>query len=309
MTRPSPPIDPEPRTAGRPARGAAFAGAPSGTWAVGGRELALDPPVVMGVVNLTPDSFSDGGRFPTLDAALEGARALLDEGADMLDVGGESTRPGAEEIPPEEELERVLPFVREAARRFDVPISVDTRKSAVARAVLDAGASVINDVSGLHYDRELAAVVADRGAGLVLMHMRGAPATMGSLTQYERVTEDVFRELQTSIHVAISAGVRPEAIALDPGLGFAKTASQSLELLRDLELFGQAGLPILIGPSRKSFLGAVLGLPAERRLEGTLAACVAGYLAGARIFRVHDVAPVARALSVAYSIVHPEVVA
>lgn len=309
MTHPSRASGSPPGTAAPTARGHILpeASVPR-VWVVGDRELPLDPPVVMGILNITPDSFSDGGHLDSPDSALARARVLVQEGARVLDVGGESTRPGAEPVGASEELARVLPFIREAVREFDVPISVDTRKAAVARAVLDAGATIINDVSGLHHDPDLAAVVADSGAGLVLMHMRGGPDTMSALTQYERVAEDVYRELQTSVHMALAAGVAPESIALDPGIGFAKTASQSLEMIRDLEILGEAGFPILIGPSRKSFLGAVLGLPTERRLEGTLAACVAGYMAGARIFRVHDVGPVVRALAVAHAILHPGVV-
>ncbi len=309
MNRPHPQTGIHPGTARPMARGPVFSGtSPPGAWVVGERELALDPPLVMGILNLTPDSFSDGGSLQGLGSALERARTMVDDGAHILDVGGESTRPGAEPVPEDEELARVLPFVKAAVQEFDVPISVDTRKATVARAVLDAGAEVINDVSGFHYDPDLASVVASAGAGVVLMHMRGGPENMRSLARYERVAEDVYRELQTSVHIALSAGVAPESIAVDPGIGFAKTASQSLELIRDLDLFNEAGFPVLVGPSRKSFLGAVLGLPADRRVEGTLAACVAAYMAGARIFRVHDVAPTVRALAVAHAVLNPGVV-
>ena len=278
-------------------------------WRAGRERLSLESPVVMGIVNLTPDSFSDGGSFESLEAALGRARAMVEAGAGIIDVGGESTRPGAGPVPAEEELRRVVPFVREAAATLGVPISVDTRKAAVARAVLDAGAQVINDVSGLSHDPDLARVVADAGAGLILMHMRGEPATMRSLTQYGELTTDVKNELQASVDTASAAGVAADRIVLDPGIGFAKTAGQSLELLRELGVLVQLGYPLLIGPSRKSFLGAVLDLPPDQRLEGTLAACVAGFLMGARIFRVHDVGPAVRALAVAHAIRHPEAVA
>lgn len=298
-----------PGTAALERRGSVFFDPPMPNgWAIAGGELSLDSPLVMGILNLTPDSFSDGGALPDLDAALAQARAMVEEGAGILDVGGESTRPGADAVPVEEELRRVLPFVRAAVGELEVPISVDTRKAAVARAVLDAGARVINDVSGFQYDPDLPPVVADAGAGVVLMHMRGDPHTMRSLTRYGRVADEVYGELMTSVHIARDAGVPSEAIVVDPGIGFAKTAAQSLELLRDLATFSEAGLPVLIGPSRKSFLGAALGLPAGERLEGTLAACVAGYLAGARIFRVHDVGPAVRALTVAHAVLRPEIV-
>jgi dihydropteroate synthase len=262
----------------------------------------------MGVVNLTPDSFSDGGAHPDLESALAVAEAMIGAGAALLDVGGESTRPGAVSVGTTDELDRVLPFIREATRRFGVPLSIDTRKAEVAAAALNAGAVAVNDVSGLSHDPDMAGVVARTGAGLVLMHMRGDPTTMTGLTDYDDVVRDVGEELAASARRAIEAGIARQAIVLDPGLGFAKTAAQSLRILRDLDRLLDLGYPILVGPSRKSFLGAVLGLPAEERLEGTIAACIAGYHGGARLFRVHDVAPVARALAVAHAIECPEIV-
>ena len=271
-------------------------------WRVGESEIRLDGPLVMGIVNLTPDSFSDGGGLPDLEAALTHARAMVAEGAALVDVGGESTRPGARPVPEEEELARILPFVRRASRELGVPLSVDTRKAAVARSALEAGASVVNDVSGFAHDPLMASVVARAGAGAVLMHMRGEPTTMGALATYQDVAAEVAAELEVAVERARSAGVPDAALVLDPGLGFAKTAAQSMALLRDLEPLHALGFPVLVGPSRKSFLGAVVGVPPRERGPGTVAACVVAYLGGARIFRVHDVGPVAQALAVAHAI-------
>ena len=271
-------------------------------WRIRGGSLALDAPLVMGIVNLTPDSFSDGGLLADVEAALDHARALVAAGAAMLDVGGESTRPGAPLVPEEEERGRILPFLRRAAGEIGVPVSVDTRKAGMARAALDEGAAVINDVSGLAFDPAMGDVVAASGAGAVLMHMRGVPATMGGLAAYRDVSAEVAVELAAAVARARRSGISDDAVVLDPGLGFAKTPEQSLALLADLASIHALGFPVLVGPSRKSFLGAVLGVPPERRVPGTVAACVIAYLGGARIFRVHDVEPVAQALAVARAI-------
>lgn len=272
-------------------------------WRFPGGGLLLDRPRVMGVVNLTPDSFSDGGALPTLDAALRHARRLVDDGADILDVGGESTRPGAAPVPVAEEAARILPFLREAARSFPgVPLSVDTRKAAVAEKALTAGARIVNDVSGLTFDPGMAPLVAEHGAGVVVMHMRGTPADMREHAVYDDVVTEVHDELAARVDGAVDGGIEPAAIVADPGLGFAKTAAQSLTLLAHLERFGDLGVPLLVGPGRKSFIGAVLGTPAADRVAGTVAACVVAYLRGARIVRVHDVAPVARALALAHAV-------
>lgn len=290
----------------RPAGGGRGAGAvPS--WRVRGRVLHLDRPLVMGVINLTPDSFSDGGRWSGWREALDHAADMVADGADLVDVGGESTRPGAATVEAGVEAERILPFVEAAAAHLPVPVSVDTRKAAVARAALEAGAGVVNDVSGLGYDAEMGAVVATWGAGLVLMHMRGVPADMKDRAVYGDVVADVAAELDAALARADAAGVDRDAVVLDPGLGFAKTADQSLTLIRELERFHAAGRPLLVGPSRKSFVGAVTGAPPRERGPGTVAACVAAYLAGARIFRVHDVGPTVQALAVAAAIRRGEV--
>lgn len=271
-------------------------------WAVRGGTVSLEGPVVMGILNLTPDSFSDGGRFDSVERALSEAEAMAAAGAALIDVGGESTRPGADTVPVAEELRRVIPFVEAAATRLPVPVSVDTRKADVARAALDAGAAVVNDISGLAHDPAMAEVVAGAGAGVVLMHMRGEPATMRERAHYDDAPREVASELRRAVERARGAGVADAAIVLDPGIGFAKNAAQSFAVLSRLQPLLGLGFPVLVGPSRKSFIGSVVDVPPERRLAGTVAACVAAYLQGARIFRVHDVEPVSQALAVADAI-------
>jgi dihydropteroate synthase len=270
-----------------------------GAWRlVGERRLPLDAPLIMGVVNLTPDSFSDGGELPGLEAAVAHARALVSAGADIVDVGGESTRPGAPEVSADEELRRVLPFVKEVASALGVPLSIDTRKARVAAAALHAGATIVNDVSGLAFDPDLGRVAAEAGAGVVLMHMRGTPADMQAHAVYHDVVAEVRDELGAALERAERAGIAEERVVLDPGLGFAKTAEHSLRLLARLDELTGLGPPLLVGPSRKSFLGHVLDVPPRERDAGTVAACVWAWRHGARAFRVHDPAPVAQALAV-----------
>lgn len=272
------------------------------SWRTAAGTLGLDRPVVMGILNLTPDSFSDGGRIRDVAHATDLALAMVEDGAAILDVGGESTRPGATSVPVDEELRRVLPFLEHAAAKVPVPLSVDTRRAAVARAALGAGAAVVNDVSALAHDPDMAEVVAGGGAGVVLMHMRGDPTTMATLATYHAVSRDVAAELGTAVARARRAGISDDAIVVDPGIGFAKDAGQSLALLGDLGPLLELGFPVLVGPSRKRFLASVLDVPRGERLAGTLAACVTAYLGGARIFRVHDVRPAAQALAVAHAI-------
>ncbi len=275
---------------------------PSVSWSIGRRALSLDRPIVMGILNVTPDSFSDGGRFRHAGPALARAREMVDAGAALLDVGGESTRPGAAEVGADEEMERVLPVIEAVRAELDVAVSVDTRKAVVARAALEAGAEVVNDVSALG-DPEMASVVAESGAGLVLMHMRGTPATMQSHAVYDDVAGEVAAELAGPLERARAAGIEPGRIVLDPGIGFAKTAEQNLELIARLGVLGRLGRPILLGASRKAFIGGLLGgVPADERDAGTAGACVAGLARGARIFRVHDVRTARHALDVAWSI-------
>jgi dihydropteroate synthase len=277
------------------------------SWRTARGELALDRPRIVAVLNVTPDSFWDGGRHADGDAALRQAERLVAEGADVLDVGGESTRPGATPVPLAEELRRVIPVVRACAREWPaLPISVDTIKADVAAAALDEGAAIVNDVSGFRLDPSLAPLCAERGAGVVLMHSRGGVDSMAS---YETATYgadpvgEVVAELGAALKRARDAGVAREAVVLDPGLGFSKRTRHSVAVLRELPRLLELGCPVLLGPSRKRFIGELAGgLPPEERLPGTIAACVAGYLAGARIFRVHDVAPVRSALHVAHSL-------
>lgn len=276
--------------------------AAAGVWRIRGRTLVLDRPVVMGILNVTPDSFSDGGRFRDAGPALARAREMAAAGADLIDVGGESTRPGAAPVDAEEEAARVLPVIHAVRGEVDVPLSVDTRKAAVARAALDAGAAVVNDVSGLS-DAEMAGVVADAGAGLVLMHMRGTPETMQQFTDYGDVVADVAEELGGALRRADAAGIAAECVVVDPGIGFAKTREQNLTLLaRPDDLAARLGRPVLLGPSRKSFLGALVNAAPEARDAATFGACVAGLLRGARIFRVHDVAGARHALDAAWAV-------
>lgn len=256
--------------------------------------------LVMGILNVTPDSFADGGTHLDPDAALEAGARMAAEGADIIDVGGESTRPGAEPVGEVEELRRVLPVVERLAARVTVPISIDTYKARVAREAIAAGATIVNDVSGLLYDPSLGAVAASTGAALILMHTRGRSADMYARAVYGDLLTDVRDELRQAMQRAEDAGVRREAIVLDPGVGFAKRAEQSFELLARLDALTALDRPILTGPSRKSFFKLAIGeRPAAERDWATAAAVTASVLAGAHIVRVHDVAAMADVVRVA----------
>jgi dihydropteroate synthase len=270
---------------------------------IGARLFDGPGPFLMGIVNATPDSFSDGGRFLDAGAAVAQALRLADEGADLVDVGGESTRPGAASVRDDEELGRVVPVIAALrARGFPLPISVDTRKASVARAALDAGADLVNDVSGLA-DPALARVVAEAEAPIVLMHMRGTPEDMERRAVYGDVVREVAGELEQVLGRAEVAGIPRERTIVDPGLGFAKTAEHNLVLLARLGELRALGRPILVGPSRKSFISHVAGgVAAGDRLPGTLAAVAAAVLAGAELVRVHDVAAARQAALVAAAI-------
>jgi len=272
---------------------------PPRRWSLAHAALSLDQPVLVGVVNVTPDSFSDGGKFSTLEQAVAHAERLAADGAGLLDVGGESTRPGAGFVPEAEECRRVVPVIAELVRRRLPPVSVDTRKAAVARAALDAGAVAVNDVSGLAFDPQLPGVVAERGAGLVVMHMRGTPETMDGLARYGDVAAEVAQELGAAIARAEAAGVAAERIVVDPGFGFAKTPEQNFRVLDELATIVGLGYPVLVGPSRKRFLGAATGQPVADRDRATAVACALAWERGARLFRVHDVALAREALRVA----------
>jgi dihydropteroate synthase len=262
------------------------------TLPIGGRTL------VMGVLNVTPDSFSDGGEFLSLASALEHAEQMISEGADIIDVGGESTRPGgAAIVTPDEELQRVLPVVAQLAKRSTVPISIDTTKASVARAALDAGASIVNDISGLRFDSQMADEVAKSGAGLVLMHSRGTPGALHGLPPVADIMEEVRSSLRSSIALAEQRGVKRESIVIDPGIGFGKSQEQNIELIAKLDQLIAAfpDFPLLIGTSRKSFLGRILAdadgnlAPVEERFHASMASLTAAVLKGAHIIRVHDV--------------------
>ena len=281
-------------------------------WHIRNRVLPIGShTLIMGILNVTPDSFSDGGQFFTVDAALAHAEQMISEGADIIDVGGESTRPGGgEPVTAEEEIKRVVPVIKELADRFDIPISVDTTKSEVARAALDAGAGIVNDISALRFDFYIADAVARAGAGLVLMHSRGTPATMHRLPPVADIMEEVTHSLRASINMAERRGVKRESIVIDPGIGFGKSQEQNLELIAKLDQLIAAfpDYPLLIGTSRKSFIGRILAdetgtpAPADDRLHGTIATITAAILRGAHIIRVHDVKAAAETIRVTESI-------
>jgi dihydropteroate synthase len=259
----------------------------------------VEPYTIMGVVNVTPDSFSDGGVFEDDVAAIAHARRLAAEGAAIIDVGGESTRPGAGPVPPEQELERTIPVVEGVAGlHLPVQISIDTMKLAVAEAAIEAGAGYVNDVTAFRHDPELAALVADRDVDCCLMHMLGEPRTMQDDPQYDDVVDDVKAFLEERLTAATRAGIAEERIQLDPGIGFGKTLEHNLELLRRLDELAAIGRPLVIGTSRKSFLGRITGRDVTERVYATVATTVIAFERGARVFRVHDVAATRDALAV-----------
>src|ERR1043165_60711 len=280
-------------------------------WQIRDRRMPIgEHTLIMGILNITPDSFSDGGQIVHLDTALAHAEQMIAEGADIIDVGGESTRPGGEPISIDEEIERVVPVISALTQRTNVPISVDTTKSEVARAALDAGAAIVNDISALRFDFYVADAVARTGAGLVLMHSRGTPATMHRLPPVADIMHEVTHSLRASFNMAERRGVKRGSIVIDPGIGFGKTQDQNLELLAKLDQLVAAfpDYPLLIGTSRKSFIGRILAdesgtpAPAEDRLHGTLATITAAILHGAHIVRVHDVTAAVETIRVAESI-------
>ncbi len=252
---------------------------------------------IMGILNVTPDSFSDGGKHLGLEQAIAHAHRMAEDGADFIDVGGESTRPGSDVVPLEEELKRVIPVVERLARELSVPLSVDTYKSQVALEALNAGATVINDISGFTFDSEMPGIAASRHASVILMHIKGTPKTMQQDPTYENVTQEVFNFLEGQVNKARSVGI--EQLMIDPGIGFGKNLQHNLQVIRELAIFKTIGCPVLVGPSRKSFIGTILGLPVDQRLEGTAAAVTACILNGAQIVRVHDVKEMKRVALVA----------
>jgi dihydropteroate synthase len=275
-------------------------------WKLAKRSLDLgERTLVMGVLNVTPDSFSDGGRFNSVDDAIHRAEAMIAEGADIIDVGGESTRPGGEAVSVEDELARVVPVIEGIVSMSTVPVSVDTTKAEVAREALGAGAEIVNDISGLRFDYRVADEVARAGAGLVLMHSRGTPGTLHRLPPSPEILPEMFVSLRRSIAMAERQGVAATSIALDPGIGFGKTPEQNVELLARLAEFARhfGDFPVLVGTSRKSFIGRLMDdAPVEGRLHGTMATVTAAVLNGAHIVRVHDVRAAVETVRVADAI-------
>jgi dihydropteroate synthase len=287
--------------------GLAMPADPGPSWRTARRSIPLDQPIVIGILNVTPDSFSDGGRFTAADAALAHAESLLRAGAAIVDVGGESTRPGrTEAVSLEEELRRVVPVIEALVRAHpDLILSIDTVKSAVAKAALERGVAIVNDVTAFRFDPSMAGVVAGAGAGAILMHSRGGLLELASYDHSDYggdVVGAVLSELRESLASAGGAGIAPEAIVLDPGLGFSKTVEQSVALFDQLAALQALGRPLLVGPSRKRFLGAVTGLPVDDRDRATAAACALAWERGARLFRVHAVAAAREAIALAQAL-------
>ena len=260
-----------------------------------GKQLAFGQrTLIMGVLNVTPDSFSEEGRYFEVDSAIAHAKRMVNEGADIVDIGGESSRPGALSISADEELTRVLPVVERLASEIPVPISIDTYKANVARRALQAGAHIVNDITALSGDSDMASVVSEMLAGLVLMHMKGNPRTMQHSPAYQNVISDILRFFQERIGEAEKNGIHPDSILVDPGIGFGKTTEHNLEILRRLRDFQSLNKPILIGTSKKSFIGKILDLPVNERMEGTAATITWAISQGADVVRVHDVKPMRR---------------
>jgi dihydropteroate synthase len=258
--------------------------------------------LLMGVLNVTPDSFSDGGLYFDKEKAIAHGLRMVEEGADLIDIGGESTRPGSKPLGLEEELRRVIPVIESLAKAVDVPISIDTYKSTLAQKAIEAGAQMINDISGLHFDLDLAKVAATEDIPLILMHIRGTPEAMQKDVHYESLFSEILQSLKESILRAESAGLDPEQIIIDPGIGFGKNLEDNLLLIKNLQEFRILGKPILLGTSRKSFIGKILNADVTERLEGTLSSIAIGVLNGAHIIRCHDVLQAKRAIAVADAI-------
>ena len=272
-------------------------------WQFRGREMTFERVKLMGILNVTPDSFSDGGQCLSKEKAVQRALELEKEGADLIDIGGESTRPSAQPVSLEEELKRVIPVIREIRSRSTLPLSIDTTKPEVARQALEAGADIVNDVDGLGAFPEMAEVVRKFGAGLILMHRRGTPQTMQELAHYDDVVEEVSGELRKSFNQVCASGVNPHQVVLDPGIGFSKNREQSIELVARLHEFDSSGRPILVGPSRKSFIGSLTGKGPEERDGGTVAAVTLLVMNGVHLVRVHQISIMKDAVKVAEAII------
>ena len=281
-----------------------------GSWSIAGRSLSLDRKVnVMGILNVTPDSFSDGGEWLDTSVAIKHALRMAEDGADIIDVGGESTRPGAVAVSEADEIARVRGVIEALSASLDIPISIDTSKAGVAERAIEAGASIVNDVTALRSDPEMLNLIAGTDVGLVLMHMGGEPRTMQENPTYGDVVEDVIGFLLERVGVAESSGIQRDRIVVDPGIGFGKTLEHNLQLLRSLEkIRAEVGCPILLGPSRKSFIGAVLDLEVDERLEGTAAVVALAVASGVGVVRVHDVKEMTRVVRMAEAVVGGTVV-
>lgn len=270
------------------------------------REFSLDfskKTYVMGILNVTPDSFTDGGRFFMKDSAVEHGIRMVEDGADIIDIGGESTRPGSDPVAYEEEIRRTIPVIESLARRVHVPISIDTYKAGVARQALDAGASMVNDISGLRFDPDMPRAVAEYNVPVVIMHIKGTPRNMQVNPEYEALIPEIIDYLRTSVKIALDAGVDERMILIDPGIGFGKTFNHNLEILNNLHEFTLLEKPLLVGPSRKAFIGKILGdASTSERLEGTAAAVAISIMNGANIVRVHDVKEMVKVARVADAI-------
>lgn len=266
------------------------------------RLLTHKNPLLMGILNVTPDSFSDGGRYYKKDIAVEHAYEMADNGADIIDIGGESTRPDAEPISEKEELERVIPVIEAIASKIPIPVSIDTFKASVARKALDAGAEIVNDISALRFDKSMAKTIKDSGAYVVLMHMRGNPRTMQKNPRYGNVVDDIFTFLKNRIEFACEHGIPKNRIIVDPGIGFGKTVKHNLTILRNVDRFKELGCPVLIGVSHKSMIGKITGATVDRRIWGTAAIVAHCVLKGVEIHRVHDVKAMRQVCDVAAAI-------
>ncbi|MDD4206094.1 MAG: dihydropteroate synthase [Candidatus Delongbacteria bacterium] len=259
-------------------------------------------PLIMGILNVTPDSFSDGGMYQDADSAVKRCMQMISEGADIIDIGGESSRPGSERVSSQEEIERIVPVIKKIREQSDICISVDTYKPDVAEAALKEGADMINCIYGADPDPELLKIVASFQAGLCLMHMRGEPGTMQSETEYDDIINEIYSALRSSYEKAVLEGIPEDSIMIDPGIGFGKSVEGNLRLISNIGDFKKIGRPVLIGASRKSFIGKILDNTPEERLSGTISANVCAFISGASIFRVHDVRESAEALKIAHMI-------
>lgn len=271
-------------------------------WKISGINLKIEKPIIMGILNVTPDSFYNGGKYFDFDKAIERGKEIEKQGADIIDIGGQSTRPGAKPIDEKEEIERVIPIIKELSKKVKIPISCDTYRSKVAEKAISSGAKIINDISAFNIDKNLIDFLKRSDCGYVLMHMKGTPETMQLNPYYEDVIGEISEFFKEKLEILYKNGIDPERIVIDPGIGFGKRVCDNLKILKNLDKFKKFNRPILIGTSRKSFIGKILNLEVEERLEGTISTNVYAFLKGANIFRVHDVKETKRALDIIYEI-------